>query len=184
MIRSMAIVAGLTAAAFVSTGCSVGGAASTGFSMFKNSKANALELDIWLDGQTAKRNKMKQAATGHSRYKIATPISTNPSFKYTPVDAEQTGRISGTHLAIYKARGSDMSDQAEYRISPTGTGAAAQFQAGQTYNLSNPGPGFRITNWEGQTVSSVQLEPNTDYVFQFVASADDSATAQIWFSTN
>ncbi|MGE3182931.1 MAG: hypothetical protein AB7N71_14970 [Phycisphaerae bacterium] len=184
MIRSIALMTTLTGAAFLFGGCSASGAGSTAFGMFKNSKAGKLEVDIWLDGQMAARNKLKQAATGHSRYKIATPISTNPSFKFDIKDEETTGRVSYTNVAIYEVRGSKPSDQPEYIITPTGSGAEAQMKSGQTYSLTNPGPGFRIMNWENKDVSSVQLKPGKEYMFQFVIRADDSETAQVWFTTN
>lgn len=170
-------------AALGGSGCSVTGAASTGYGMFKNSKSGKLESIVYIDGQEAKRNEMKQAATGSSKYKVKEPVGTSPTFKYELKDPTTTGRISYTGIQVHKKVGKGWSDQAEYVLSPVSQDASGQLKPGNTYNLASPGPGFRIADWQGKPVSGMTFEPGTEYMLQFVLRADSSDTATIYFTT-
>lgn len=183
MVRKCAVGVVAVLLAVAGVGCSAGGAASTGFSMFKNTRQNKLDVTIYLDNQEAKRNEMMQAAAGHSKWKIKEPVSTNPTFRYDVKDAATTGRISNTTLTLYKKVGKKMSTQPEYTIVSTSTEAAGQMQPGQSYSLASPGAGFRTMDWQNKQVAGATLEPNTEYMLQFSIRADQSETAQIYFAT-
>jgi hypothetical protein len=180
--RSIGLALGLTAVWLGVAGCSVGGAASTGMSVFRNTKSNKLDVRIFMDGQEAKRNELAQAATGHSKWKIKERVGA-PTFRYELKNAESTGRVSNTTLVLYKKVGKEMSTQPEFTIVANSTDASAQLQPGQTYDLTNLGGGWRVLDWESKPVSGVTLTPDTEYMLQFVLRADQSETAQIYFQT-
>ena len=165
------------------SGCSVGGAASTGLNVFRNTKSNKLDVNIYVDGQLAKRNEMKQAVTGASKYKLAAATSVSPTFKYEARTEGVLGRISGTNIQIHKMLKDKPSDQAEFIIFSTTQTPESQLQPGTQYNLASLPGNFRTQNWRGETVSGVTLEPATDYMLVFTVRADDSETAQIYFTT-
>ena len=179
-IGLVTLVGGLS----LSVGCSAWGAASTGMNVFSNTRSNKLEVIVQLDGQQAKRNEAKQAATGYSKYKIATPVSTSPTFRYAARKDDSLGRISSTNISIYKKVGSKYSDQAEFVIFPRSNSADAAMQPDTDYNLASLPAGYGCQNWKGETVGGVTLEPGMDYMLVFSVRADDSETAQIYFTTN
>lgn len=180
IVRRFTLGAAVAALVLAGIGCSAG---STAFGMFKNTRQNRLDTRIFLDGQEAKRNEMMQAARGSSKWKIKEPVSTSPAFRFELKDSATTGRISNTTLVLYKKVGGKMSSQAEYTVVSNSTEAGGQMQPGQNYTLTNPGAGFRTSDWQNKQVAGMNLEPNTEYMLQFSIRADQSETAQVQFKT-
>ncbi len=176
-------LSGLLGALVLSSGCSVGGAASTGFSIFKNTKANQLGVRIWVDGQEAKRNELKQAATGYSRWKIKNAVSTGPTLKFDFKKPDALGRISNITLSIYQKHEAEYSDHAEFTVFARDMTPGGQMKPNVDYNLSSPGSGFKVIDWQGGEVGGVTLKPGWKYMMVFTVKADDSESAQIFFET-
>ncbi|MDX2200944.1 MAG: hypothetical protein SF069_18470 [Phycisphaerae bacterium] len=180
MLRKFALFTSFAVTIATLVGCS---AASTGLSVFRNTKSNKLDTVVYLDGIAAKRNELKQAATGSSSYKIKEPVSTSPSFKYEARKEGGLGRISSTTISIHKMMGKNPSDQAEYTIYSTTQDVSGALQPGTNYNLTSLPSNYKVMNWQRQQVPGISLQPGTEYMLQFVLTADNSETAQIYFTT-
>jgi hypothetical protein len=165
-------------------GCSAGGAASTGLSVFKNVRANRLGLRLFLDGHEAKRNELEQAARGYSKWKIKESVSTHPKLRFEFKEPDALGRIRSITAAIYQQFKGQYSDKAEFTIVARSDDPQAQFQPGIDYDLGAPGEGFKVLDFYGKEVKGVELKPGLKYMLVFTVAAEDSETAQIYFETD
>lgn len=184
MRRTCFAAAALSGLLLTLVGCSASGAAFTAIGIGKNLKNNRLGIRIWVDEQEAKRNELKQAATGYSRWKIKEDVTTSPDLKFEFKEPGALGRISTIVVSIYQKHEANYSDQAEYTIIAAETNnPEAQMKPDTVYDLGNLGEGFKILDWKNQEVDKVELKPGWEYMMNITVKADDSETAQIFFKT-
>lgn len=184
MRRTMTTIALVSVVAMLGTGCSATSAAFTGLRVGKNLSRNDCYLRVKLDGQEAKQNKLKKAASGYAEWKIKEPVSTSPKLEYTITDPEKMGRITMVTVSIYQAFRGDYSHQADYTIIATDTNNPdAQMKENVEYDLSNPGDGFKILDVTSKTIKSVDMKPGMKYKALLTVKADKSQTAIIYFET-
>lgn len=182
MIKRWIALGALAAGLVAAWGC---GMASTGINVIKNTQSNKLDIQVWLDGNEAKRDEFKQAATGYSQWKIKEKIGTAPRFKYALKDPSQTGRIRSVHLSFFQEYKGKFSDSAEFTIHAADVNnPQAQMQPGTDYDLANLGGQFKVLDFHGKHVPGVSLKPGLKYSLVFTVAADDSETAQIIFEAN
>lgn len=179
LVVAVLLGVGLTTA----TGCSASGAGHTAFNVFKNTKANQLDTSIWLDGVQAKRDELKQAATGYSRWTCSGDITTAPKLKFEFKKPDALGRIRSITINIFQKHEANYSDQADFIIIARSGKPEDQMKPGVEYDLAKLGADFKILNWKGEEVPAVDLKPGWMYMMNFAVSADDSETAQIFFET-
>ncbi|MCH8806723.1 MAG: hypothetical protein IH986_11625 [Planctomycetes bacterium] len=184
MRRQLSMTAALSATAMLISGCSVWGAASTALMVAKNVKSNRLGIRIWMDDHEAKRNELKQAVTGYSRWKIKEDVSTAPTLKFEFKDPGALGRISTIIVSIHQKFEAKYSDHAEFTIVATDSSPSAQMKPGTEYDLGALGDGFKILNWENKEVDGVELKPGVEYQFTISVKADDSESALIFIKTS
>jgi len=166
------------------TGCSASSGASTGGRMGLNLMRKDSHLKIWLDGEKAKQNKLKKAATGYSRFKVKEPATTGPKLKFEIEDPDKFGRITMVAINIFQEFEADYSHQAEFVIIASDTNnPQAQMKPGVEYDLGKPGPDFKVLNLTGDEVDGVVLQPGLKYQLNLVVKADKSETAQVFFKT-
>jgi hypothetical protein len=166
------------------TGCSAGGAASTGGRMGLNLLRKDSHLKVWLDGEQGKQSTLKKAATGYSRFKIKEPVSTSPKLKFEIEDPDKFGRITMVSLQIHQEFEADYSHQAEFTVFAQNTNdPQAQMKPGTEYDLGAPGPDFKVLNLTNAEVAGVTLTPGLKYMLVLTVKADKSETAQVYFET-
>ncbi len=183
MKRSLLLSVAMLCAALVPVGCSASGAASTGFSIFKNTRSNRLDLRVFLDGHEAKRNELKQAATGYSRWKVSEKVSTHPKLRFEFKKPDALGRIKSITCSIFQKFEADYSHQAEYTVVARSNDPQAQMKPGVDYDLGAPGSAFRVLDFNDKEVTGIELKPGMQYMLVLTVAADDSETAQIFFET-
>ncbi|QOJ15356.1 MAG: hypothetical protein HRU75_12250 [Planctomycetia bacterium] len=183
-LRAMTISGALLAAFALATGCSVTGAASTGFGVWKNTQANQLDTTIWIDGNQASRDELKQAATGYSRWTCSGDITASPTLKFEFKKPDAIGRIRSIVINIFQKHEARYSDQPDFIIVSRSQDPESQMKPGVVYDLAHLGPDFKVLNWKGEEIPAVQLQPGWQYMMNFVVAADDSETAQIFFAAN
>lgn len=165
-------------------GCSASSAAWTGMRLGKNLAKNNSFLRVKLDGQEAKQNKVKKAASGYAEWKIKEPVSTSPKLEYTITDPEKMGRITMVTVSIFQAFRGDYSHQADFTILAVDTNNPdAQMKEGVEYDLSNPGEGFKILDVTSKEIDTVKMTPGMKYKAMLTVKADKSQTAIIYFET-
>lgn len=161
-------------------GCS----ASDGVRMGLNLSRKDSYLKIWLDGQAAKQNKAKKAATGYARFEVPEPVECSPVLKFDIEDPDKFGRITMVSVSIYQKFESDYSHQAEFTIFAEDTNnPQAQMKPMTEYHLGNPPEGFQVMNLTNQEVEGVELIPGNMYMLTLTVKADKSETAQVFFET-
>lgn len=168
------------ALAGVLSGCSMIG---TGISVAKNLGSNKLELRIFLDDQEAKRDELKQAATGYSRYKVKEPINTAPKLRFEYKKPDALGRITMVTTSIHQKFEADYSHHAEFTVVTNSNDPEAQMKPNTTYDLGAMPSGFRIIDYKGGDVPAVALKPGMEYMLTLTVKADASESAQIYFKT-
>jgi len=173
------ILSGFVAAA----GCSATGAAMSALRMGKNSSKKDSYLSIYLDGNLAKQDKLKKAYFGHAAFKVKEPVSTSPTFRFEFKDPEKFGRITGTNMQIHQEFEADYSHQAEFIVTPRGSGADGLMRPNTDYSLGSAGGEFRVANFEGNETNGVTLKPGVEYLLVFTVSGDRSESVQINFET-
>lgn len=165
-------------------GCSASGGASTGFSIGKNLSKKDSHLNIMLDGESAKQNKLKKAASGYSRFEIKEPVSTTPTLQFEIEDPDKFGRITWVSLQIHQKFEADYSHHAEFNVFSEDTNnPEAQMRPDTKYDLGNPPPGLKVMNYKNEEVDGVELKPGMEYMLVLTVKADKSETAQIYFET-
>jgi hypothetical protein len=177
------VVAAAAALLAASTGCSVGGAASTGFNFWKNSQSNLLDVKLFLDGQEAARDELEQMAKGYSKWTVSEKVSTAPTLRYELKNPGDFGRIRSIHVSIYQKFKGDFSHVAEFTVNAKSNESNAQMKPETDYDLGAPGEGFRVMDFNSKDVPGVKLTPGMDYMLVFTVVAEDSETAQVYFST-
>ena len=164
-------------------GCGVGDA-MTGIGIGKNVVSKNSHLKVQLDGQQAKQNTLKKAATGHSNWTIKNQVNESPKLKYELENPDKFGRITMVAVSIFQEFGADFSHQAEYTIvARDGNNPQAQMKPDTEYDLGNPGSGFKVLDLTGKEVPGVKLTPGKKYSLQLTVKADHSETAAIEFKT-
>lgn len=183
--HSALVAAGLLAALAVAAlpGCSGTGAAMTGLSVFQNTQSNKLDLGVYLDGQEAKRNELEQAAKGYSKWKIAGRVSTSPRLRFTFKKPDALGRIRTITVSIFQEFKGKYSDKAEFTVISRSSESTAQMQPNTEYDLGNPGPAFRVTDFYDKEVAGVALKPGMKYMLVLTVAAESSESAQVYFET-
>lgn len=181
ILAIMSVVTGLMVAA--GSGCSASGAAFTALRMGKNASKKDSYLRIYLDGVEAKQNKLKKAYFGHASFKAGGPVSTSPTFRFEFKDPSKFGRITGTNMQIHQEFEADYSHQAEYMISPRGSGGDSLMKPGVDYALGSIGSQFRVLDFEKNETGGVNLKPGMDYLLVFSVTGDRSETIQVKFDT-
>lgn len=165
-------------------GCSVGSAVSTGAKFGMNLVRKDSHLKIWLDGQPAKQDKLRKAATGYSRFEVREPVSTSPTLRFEIEDPDKFGRITMVLAAIHQKFEADYSHQAEFTIISRDTSnPQAQMKPGTDYDLGAPGAELKVTDLYGKEVSGVTLTPGMKYMLVLTVKADKSESAQVYFQT-
>lgn len=182
LARTLALTAAV-ASLCISLGCSATGAATTGLSVFQNTQSNKLDLRVFLDGQEAKRNEWRQAATGYSRWTIKEKVSTSPTLRFDFKKPDALGRIRSVNASIFQKFEADYSHQAEFTIFSTDSSPQGQLKPGTDYPLGAMPGGYSVMNFSGQNVGGVQLKPGMKYMLVLSVAADDSETAQVYFET-
>ena len=166
-------------AAGFAAGCSASSAGVMGMNLMRDDS----NLKIYLDNTVAKQNTVKKAATGYSRFDVKDPVATSPTLKFEIEKPDKFGRITMVAVNIYQKFEADYSNQAEYTIVANSQDPGAQMKPGVAYNLSNPGPGFRVMDLSGREVSGVTLQPGVKYMLSLTVKADKSETGQVYFET-
>lgn len=164
------------------TGCSATGAALTAGQMGLNLSKNDTHLRIFLDGEQAKQNTAKKAATGYSEWKIKEPISVSPKLRFEITKPEKLGRITMVSVSIHQEFKADYSHLAEYTVYAKENAAEAQMKPDTEYDLGQPAP-FSVLNVDKKNVDGVKLEPGKKYKLVLTVVADKSETAAIEFKT-
>jgi len=182
--RLMVMTTCLSGVLLVASGCSGSGAASTGGRMTLNLLRKDSHLKIWLDGQQAKQDKLKKAATGYSRFKIKEPVSTAPKLKFEIEDPDKFGRITMVSFQIHQKFEADYSDHAEFVCVARDTNdPQAQMKPNVEYDLGKPGDQFKVIDFTSNEVEGVSLVPGMKYKLVLTVKADKSESAQIFFET-
>lgn len=183
MTKKLVVACAMLAGTIVVAGCSGSSAAMESLRIGKNVSKKDSHLKIYLDGQEAKQNTLKKAYMGHASFKVSSPVSTTPTFRFEFTDPEKFGRITGTNMQIHQEFEADYSHQAEYTIYPAGSDAASLMKPGETYNLGAVGPNLRVLDFEKKQVGGVQLKPGVEYLLVFTVSGDRSESVQVLFET-
>ena len=184
MNQRFAWMAPLVVSLGVLVGCSAEGGAMTGGQMGLNLLKKDSHLKLFLDGQQAKQNTLKKAATGYSRWDIKEPVSTAPKLQFEILDPDKFGRITMVSAQIHQKFEADYSDQSEFTIFAKDTNnPQAQMKPGTTYDLGAPGDTQKVINYKNETVPGVSLQPGMKYMLVLTVKADKSETAQIFFTT-
>ena len=183
MLKMKLMVAAMLAGVIMTAGCSATGAAMSALRMGKNSSKKDSYLNIYLDGKLAKQDKLKKAYFGHAAFKIKEPVSTSPTFRFEFKDPEKFGRITGTNMQIHQEFEADYSHQAEFIVTPRGSGTDGLMRPDTDYSLGSAGGQFRVANFEGNETNGVTLKPGLEYMLVFTISGDRSETVQINFET-
>lgn len=178
-IAAIAVAGGLAAAI---SGCSVTGAASTGFRMFQNSERVDSHLKIMLDGKLATQDALKKTVSGYSQFTIADPVGTSPTLRFEIIEPEKFGRITMVTASIYQKFEADYSHQAEFTIHNKSNDPMAQMKPNTDYNLASPA-GQNVIDLYGKDTAGVQLKPGMKYMLTLSVKADKSESAQIYFTT-
>lgn len=177
-------VAALCSGVGLIVGCSAGSGASSGISIGQNLLRKDSHLKIMLDGQAAKQNTVKKAATGYSRFDVKDPVSTAPKLQFEIQEPDKFGRITMVSLQIHQKFEADYSDHAEFIVTAKDlNNPQAQMKPGLAYDLGNPGPDFKVMNYKSEEVKGVALQPGMKYMLVLTVKADKSETAQIFFQT-
>lgn len=184
MLKRITWMVSLVAGIAVLTGCSGSSAGWTGVRVGKNLLKKDSHLKIWLDGQQAKQSTLKKAATGYSRWKIKEPVSTGPTLKFEIEDPDKFGRITMVSLQIHQEFEADYSHHAEFVVTAKDiNNPEAQMRPNTKYDLSDPGPPFKVMNYKSEDVGGVALKPGLKHMLVLTVKADKSETAQIYFET-
>lgn len=178
-IAAMAVAGGLAAAI---SGCSVTGAASTGFRMFQNSERVDSHLKIMLDGKLATQDALKKTVSGHSQFTISEPVGTSPTLRFEIIEPEKFGRITMVTASIFQKFEADYSHQAEFTVYNKSNDPMSQMKPNTDYNLGSPS-GQSVNDLYNKEVSGVQLKPGMKYMLTLTVKADKSESAQIYFTT-
>jgi hypothetical protein len=176
----VSLVVGLVA---VASGCSYTGAAFSGVRIGKNLKSKDSHLRIWLDGQEAKQSKLKKAYFGHASFKLKESVSETPTFRFGFIDEDELGRVTGSHMQIYQEFDDDYSHQAEFTVSPRGSGRDAMMQPEADYAFAGLGGEFQVLDFDRNEVGGITLKPDTKYMLVFSVTGDRSETIQVRFDT-
>ncbi|MFO0837164.1 MAG: hypothetical protein U1D55_01450 [Phycisphaerae bacterium] len=182
MKKYVVVLAGLVTASLASVGCSVTGAAMTAGRMGMNANRTDSHLTIKLDGKPATQDMFKKTVTGHANYTVNGETSSAPTLNFEISDPASFGRITKVMVSIHQKFEADYSHQAEFTVVAANTNdPQAQMKPGVNYELSNPGPAFKVYNLTNQQVSGVQLTPGKEYMLSLTVVADRSETAQVYF---
>ncbi len=149
----------------------------------KNLTEEDSHLLIKLDGQEAKQNKLKKGATGYSEFKVKEAVGTGPTLRFDIEKPEKFGRITMVAVSIFQKFEADYSNQAEFTIVSNVQDSQAQMKPNTDYSLAAPGPGFKVLDLNGKSVSGVTLKPGMKYMLTLTVKADKSETAQVYFET-
>lgn len=155
-------------------GCSSGSA----IGIAKNLGSNRLDIDVFIDGQKAEKNMLKQAAMGHSNYKIKERISTRPKLRVELKKPEDTGRVKEVIVNIFREHKSGYSSQADWVV----IGDPVKMMPGTEYDLG-AGSGLKIYDFNNNPASGVTLQNGMKYQFNVVVVADQSETAAVFVET-
>jgi len=184
MRRLAATMMGLSGLLLTAGGCSGTGAASEGGRMTLNLMRKDTHLRIWLDGQQAKQDTLKKAATGYSRFNIKEQVSTSPKLKFEILDPDKFGRITQVTVSIHQEFEADYSHQPEFTIFARDTNnPQAQMKPGIEYDLGCPGEAFKVIDLTGKEVEGVTLKPGLKHMLVLTVRADKSETGQVYFKT-
>lgn len=164
----------------LTSGCSLIG---TGITVGKNLSSNKLDMRIFLDDQEAKRDELKQAATGYSRYKIKEPVATAPKLRFEYKKPDALGRITTVIVSIHQKFEANYSDHAEFTVVTRSNEPEAQMRPNTVYDLGALPGDFRVLDYKGNDVSKVDLKPGMEYMLMLTVKADASESAQIYFKT-
>ncbi|MCG3128600.1 MAG: hypothetical protein CHACPFDD_03489 [Phycisphaerae bacterium] len=183
-MRSILLSLGLSASLAFLAGCSATGAAMTGAQVGLNLSKQTTYLRIKLDGKQAKENMAEKAMSGYSRWKIDEPVSTSPMLEFAIKDPDKLGRITSVIVSIYQAFEADYSHQADFTIVATdANNPLAQMKPDTPYDLSYPGPGFKVLDVTGKEIPKVEMKPGVKYKAILSIRADKSESAIIFFKT-
>ncbi|NOX58899.1 MAG: hypothetical protein GXP29_08590 [Planctomycetes bacterium] len=183
MMKKTLAVAILAGMLIGSSGCSATGAAWQAAKIGKNMSKKDNYLTLSLDGMEAKQNKFKKGFSGYAKFKIKGTVSTSPTFRFAFADPTKFGRITSTNMQIHQAFEADYSHQAEYSITPRGSGPESLMKPDRAYNLGSIGGEMNVLDFERNSVGGVTLKPGLDYMLVFSISGDRSETMQVLFST-
>jgi hypothetical protein len=184
-VRLSVILGGISCAAACTmlVGC-LGGDAGTGIEVVKNLTGGKSLLKVSLDGQEAKQNTLKKAATGYSNWDIKNPVdSDHPKLSYKITNPDKMGRITYTCLNITQEFQGNYSGQSEFTVYPKDNKPESQIVENVTYDLGNPPAFLKVTDVRGNPAKGVKLIPGKKYQLTLTLKADRSETANIYFKT-
>lgn len=183
-MRRMWIAVGLTFGALSAwTGCGVMSAASMGMTVGKNMSSNKLGVRVFLDGHEAKRDELKQAVTGYSRWKVKELVDTSPELKFEFKEPDALGRITTVIVSIHQKFEANYSDHAEFTVVSRSQDPMAQMKPDTVYDLAALPGDYKVIDYKGSEVGKVELKPGMEYMLNLTVKADASETAQIYFKT-
>ena len=182
-MRGRLMWGGVVLAVFAA-GCSDYGLGMQGASMGMNLAKDSTYLRVELDGHDAEQNTFKKAYSGYSEWKVKEAVSEAPKLEFEITKPDKLGRITMVTVAIYQGFKSDYSHQPEFTIVSRGSDPESQMKPNTTYDLGNPGSGFKVLNLTGQEVSGVTLKPGMKYKLVLTVKADKSENAQVEFKTS
>jgi len=141
-------------------------------------------IRVTLDDQVAQQQAVKKLVPGWSKWRVNEPVSCSPTLIYRITKPERLGRITYVRAAIHRAFDVDYSSQPDYSIVARDPGdAESQLKPNRRYDLSAPEEAIRILDITGREVSSIQLDPGTEYQLILTLTADKSQTAVVYFTT-
>lgn len=169
----------------ISSGCSGTSAAITGGKMLWNVSRDATNLNLYLDGQQGKQNKLKKAWKGPegTRFVIKEPVSVSPAFKYEIKDPAKFGRINTVQFQIHQEFEGDFSHLAEFVVASKDNKEESQLQPDTEYKLGELHEKFLILDHRGNKVDKVALDHGKQYRIVLTVVADKSETLLVEFET-
>lgn len=183
MKRNTIVIVTLSAVLMSVIGCSWESAAWSGGQAAYNLSKEDTFLRIKLDGQQAKQNSAKKAATGYSNWKIHDQVSCSPKLQFAITKPEKLGRITMVSAQIHQQFQADYSHQADFVIVPRDNSAEAQMKPDTEYDLSNPGGAFKVLDVRGNEIPKITMDPGKKYKLILTVKADKSESASIEFKT-